>query len=801
MRLRTAGIRFATAMVLLAAPLFAPCVNAKGEPQDLQILAIVDVPFGAIPHTKIQLAPDGTTRITQAGRTAGEEPLVLTFRLTTEERARTRKAVVAARYFDTRDPARPPPTDSASWHVVIRLGDRQLEREDLGAHPGFEVLERELFRFVRQAQITAELRKGQTSSARSLLLHRFERGCVHPPALVDEIVACADGIDEPRRCGQAATPLVAMPVAEWLRGAGDLLARVEGERRGEVLTAWAGELGRKERAANRDAFLPVALAEVVARWRGWLDMGVRERTGLGWFLAMSLRDATTQAFEVAEQMARTLSKPGKPLVPQGLLATGEKAVPIVLRLLDAPQPGARECGAKMASLLLRVARKKTLVGEEELSDSDRAALEKRFGKEVVPALERHAQDVSESHAVREGCFHALDRWDGRVQAAKARAREEAAAARKRAEAERATAAGPEEPAGTLSISGRLLGPSDLPLPGFTVWAFGRGTWPAGRALTAEDGSFRVEGLAAGTYDLGCTGPGRHLASAVMQTPRVVKGAGAGSTDVVLRLPGTLIHGRLLDEAGAPAAGLVVVAQMRDPPRSQGLTYLSAAATTDAQGRFWLVRLVPGIYDLRIPGRPSVRGASDIETGPEERTVELLAGVSIAGRVVDETGAPLAGSLLSITESGKGPSEVLQRTQAVGGGTFRFTHLRPGRRYTVAASFGGGGEQRNALAKDVAPETTDLLLRIDTSPRLRFRIDYAGRGSAGWGVRLEGTAGGRPATRIFRENPVDWRGAPPGTWRVFAKVRNLDAKGLTTFTWIELGTVTTGEAETTLVVPR
>jgi len=802
MSLRAAWLWFAASALLVAATFFAPCARGEDEPEALGIEASVVVPLSQFPLTRITIAPDGATRIVQAGSTADEDAVTLTFRLTSEEMARAREAVVAARFFEPWGP-RSIATDQPTWHVTVRLGDRALEREKIYAEPEFEPLGRHLMPFARQARMTAELRRGDFALARSILCYRFDAGVAHPVALVEEVVACATRIEDAKRCAAAARLLACFPdVKDWVRGAEDLLSRLEGDRRGAVLWTWATDLRMAERADHRAAFTPLALAEVAAEWRRWPAMSVQERAGVGALLAMLLRDGRPQAFEIAESMAGTFGTPDEPFVPEGLLATGEEAVPVVLRLLGAPEPGARASGAKMAYVQISVVRRRMGLGED-LPEDVLTALERRFGAEVVPALERRVQDPAESYAVRKTCLAALDRWDGRVEAAKAEAREaEAAAAaeRKRQAAERErTASPPPPPTGTLVIAGRLLGPSDVPLPGFEVYALTGDGRPAGHALVAEDGSFHLDGLAAGTYDVVCVGPGEGLGGLRRAGPPIATGVLAGAADLLLHLPGSLIRGRVIDAAGEPVVGQRVVAQMRDPPSEQGATCSSAMVTTNADGRFLFLRLIPGLYDLSTPGWLALQGADGIETGPEERTVRRLDGAAIAGRVVDETGAPLAGVFVSLSEAGTGWN-TLQGVQTSGEGTFRLVHLAPSHDYKVGAAL-GGPPQRGAVAESVASGTEDLVLRIDTRPHLCFSVDFGDRGNADSKLRVERIDGGPPLVRDFRGSPVKWAPAPPGTWRVLARVRDMDANGVVTYPWVEVGTVTTGEPSKTLVVPR
>jgi len=784
-------------LLLLVAAMPARLAEGEDEPKPLRISATSTVPLRRSGLIRIDIEPDGSTRVTQAARVDVKPSLVLTLRLTPEELDQGRRAVVAARFFESWGAERPALHEDL-WNVTVRLGDVKRARASIGTLPAFKPLREYLFRFVTLADIVAGLRRGESDLARSTLRSRSVGRIVQPSVLVTELVACAAGREDPTRCAAVAKLLVALPASkDWLRGANELLPRIEGERRAAVLAAWAGELRAGERAAHRAAFAPLALTEVAATWQRWLSMGPTELRAFWFLLSMLLRDGTPQASEIAEQMARTLGAPGKPVVSPGLLATGTAAIPIVRRLLEAPEPGARASGAEMAYIQIRVVRGKMGIGIKFTADV-LAALERRFGEEIVPLLERLAQDAAESYAVRQTCLHALDHWDGRVKAAKAQARALREAERERVKAERSKRVPATPPAGTLAIAGRLLGPSDIPLPGFGVHAKGLDGRSRGSAATAADGSFRIGGLAAGAHDLSYTIPHQSARWAWARSSPTATGVAAGTEGVILRLSGSLIRGRLVDAAGAPVLRRRVIAQMRNAPSVQGPAYGSAFADTDGQGRFWLVQLLPGVYDLQVVGHRALHGATGIEAGPEQRTVRLLTGTAIAGRLVDETGAPMGGVRVSLSESAP-RWDTLQSATTRHDGTFRLVDLDASRRYRVWAQL-PSPTPRVAVAEDVVTGTLDLELRMDTTPRLRFRVDFGKRGP-GWGIRVERVGGGPRVVHSFTRSPVNWPAAPPGTWKVSAQVRDVDGQGKFSLQWLEVGTATTGEPEKTLTVPQ
>ena len=788
---------------LLAAAGFASATHAD-EPAPLRIEASVGYALSGTPPTTITVESDVAT-VRQKATKGSPQGFSLSFFLTPTERQDLRAAVAAARFFDTWGGSTGV-TDGPTWEVTVRSGSDERTRNHVYGQPEFEPLQRHLQRFVTQANVTRELREGAFDGVRSLLVYRSGGEVFRVLALAPEIVACASKLDAPARCATAAAILVHLPATEaWAQAAGELLATIDSDRRGAVLVGWVAELRPAAQTRSRAAFQPLAIAELDASWPRYASMSGLERAGCGALLDLLLEDRLPHAFEVAERMAQSLGTVEKPFVPPGLLETGADALPVAARLLQSPEAGGRRSGAEVARIFASVLHRHQ-GSSRALSPADREALERRFPLEMVPVLERATQDAGQPYGVRQACADALDAWDGRVRAAEAEARrvEEArrvAEAERRAEEDvRKTGTTPMLE-GSLVITGRLVAGGDVPLPSFGVWANRTDGRCLRSAKTAADGTFRVEGLAEGVYDLEVVLPEERLRLG-RGMPHAAEGVVAGTGDVVLRLPGSLLHGRLLDATGAPAAGRRLMAQMRDAPTLQGPAYGSAAATTDAQGRFWFVRLLPGLYDLEVPAAPVLRGAASLETGPEERTVRILGGGFVAGRVVDETGAPLEGAFVTAYKPDATWSP-LQSGSTARDGAFRLEPLDPATPCRVAAQFVYfGGDGRSAIADSVEVGTADLALRIDTGPRLLLRVAFGGRGGElRKSIRLTRVEGGPVTARTFDGPAVDWRMALEGTWTVAAHVRDVDALGVPTHVWVDLGTVRRGEPERTFDVPR
>lgn len=271
--------------------------------------------------------------------------------------------------------------------------------------------------------------------------------------------------------------------------------------------------------------------------------------------------------------------------------------------------------------------------------------------------------------------------------------------------------------------------------------------------------------------------------------------------MLIRLPGTLIRGRLVDAAGAPLRQFDVIARPRGS--TQEWPRLSNPARTDAEGRFVIVRLPPDIYDV-VANRSDIFSLHDgvgLEPGPEEHRLAVQPGAPIAGRLLDESGAPSAGTRIELLEPDPDWFS-FRSTRTSADGSFRFEAvdpLREHRLHTVATA--PDGTPRGVCLEGVRGGAEGLVLRIGPAPHLRFRVNRNGRGPCEPEVNIVRIAGGPTLWHRFDQDAVDWVAAPAGTWKVRVRVLDLDAEGVPGCTWVDAGTVRTGEPERELVVPR
>jgi protocatechuate 3,4-dioxygenase beta subunit len=305
-----------------------------------------------------------------------------------------------------------------------------------------------------------------------------------------------------------------------------------------------------------------------------------------------------------------------------------------------------------------------------------------------------------------------------------------------------------EPLRIVLRPGQALGPL---LEGTVVHPDGA---PAPGALVAL-GSARARADAAGRFRLHCgwCAPETPLVALARGfQPAIVAGYGARIDPLApslpperLQLPGPelVLAGKLVDADGAPLKGWRV--GLADPtpldpggnPResAEGESGVRVEVRSDVRGGFSFSGLSARSYTLLASGRDrttrlQVVVCSDpVPAGT--RDVLLRAGRNagvraLVGRVVDETGAPVADASVGLGRVAlpSGASEhALQgrlRTRSDAAGRFEISGAPPGTLYLVATR---PGLLPRRLEIDPAARTDALLLRLDT-PR-PFRFEFAG----------------------------------------------------------------------------
>lgn len=204
------------------------------------------------------------------------------------------------------------------------------------------------------------------------------------------------------------------------------------------------------------------------------------------------------------------------------------------------------------------------------------------------------------------------------------------------------------------ISGRVVAPDGAPVAGAQVGLREAGSRsPFGgfaqrRATSDERGEYRFTGLAPGSYELDADASGYAPAAAV----RVATAAGGAAADAVLELrAGRVVRGQVVDRDRRAVVGaeIFVRSAARGGPMviefggGGGSTRQEPDAVSGPDGRF-LLRGLPEEGAARLTARAQgfASGRATVEDGDAEILITLTPALTLAGKLVNEKGAGVAG---------------------------------------------------------------------------------------------------------------------------------------------------------------
>lgn len=319
-----------------------------------------------------------------------------------------------------------------------------------------------------------------------------------------------------------------------------------------------------------------------------------------------------------------------------------------------------------------------------------------------------------------------------------------------------------------AIRGHVLDARGRPLAG-QVMASAASMGPDGAprwANIAGDGSYEVQGLAAGDYALTVDNEGPELFARVTVIDRdVVFDFTAAAT---VRLAGKVVRG------GAPVAGIVVTASSN----GEWLTPQTSAAD---DGSFVFPALAPGRY--RVHGKDELGNQSPehvvvLTADHDPAAIEIAMPVphSIRGVVVDEDGGPLRDALVSARATASLSTEATRRAElraakAGGAGTtlsdahgeFVLTGVAKGQTYTVMAQRRGGG----SATKEGVRAGDHARLQLAATATMRGTVTASSGPSALW---VELYAGGGLVHResfVLGSGKFEFDDVDPGEYEVRA----------------------------------
>jgi len=200
------------------------------------------------------------------------------------------------------------------------------------------------------------------------------------------------------------------------------------------------------------------------------------------------------------------------------------------------------------------------------------------------------------------------------------------------------------------IAGRVIGPDGMGIPGARVMAmnYGNTTGSRGEAVADPTGAFQIDGLQDGSYILMVDAPGYRA----LRMNRVQVGEMNVQVEMAKQ---ACIAGRVFDSEGAPVASFTGSALRTSP--ELGATPIFEATSVEntfsktSDGAFELCGLDPGTYAVQISAAGYAPTLSEPFTVAEAQplptiNVRLTRGGTIKGRVLDSSGAPIAGVRVS-----------------------------------------------------------------------------------------------------------------------------------------------------------
>ncbi len=205
------------------------------------------------------------------------------------------------------------------------------------------------------------------------------------------------------------------------------------------------------------------------------------------------------------------------------------------------------------------------------------------------------------------------------------------------------------------IGGTVLGPDGKPVAEARVIAmmFQNDKSSRGEGKSDETGTFKIDGLAPGSYVLQVDAKGYRT----QRANRVATGDMTIKIELVSKLT---VSGKVV-EGGTPVTAFTAQALRTSANPTPGApqifenTDVKEFFASQPDGRFELQGFDPGTYAVRISAEGFAPTISDTFTvladqAPPPLTIRLQRGGKIEGRVVDSAGAPVAGAKVSSHDS-------------------------------------------------------------------------------------------------------------------------------------------------------
>jgi hypothetical protein len=279
------------------------------------------------------------------------------------------------------------------------------------------------------------------------------------------------------------------------------------------------------------------------------------------------------------------------------------------------------------------------------------------------------------------------------------------------------------------VEGRVFTPDGTPASGALVSVASAdsaypkeyGSREGYQAVAEADGTFIVDGLEPGLYDVEAMSPGFAPARAVdVKVP---------ASGVELRLAsGVRLAGLVMEEGGTPVPAFVVNVLLRYGPLER-LSF-AQARFIDASGQFEFRGLTPGRYVVQVSAAGFVPSEREVEVtrGTEEvrADVMLARGARLEGRVLSAgSRQPIPGARVAV-ESGMSADALAPLFDAVTGadGAFSLEGI-PGTGVTLVVSAPGHNGRLLSGVRPSAPLEIELTA---TAPDAGPKVELVGIGA-------------------------------------------------------------------------
>lgn len=332
-----------------------------------------------------------------------------------------------------------------------------------------------------------------------------------------------------------------------------------------------------------------------------------------------------------------------------------------------------------------------------------------------------------------------------------------------------------------TVRGRVVDEGALPVPGARVVLLPAGDLSTRKsviagirgpetdfraAATSDQGTFVLRHISAGRYDLVVT----KTSFSPLEQPGIEIAGEESEVDlgVVELLPAVAIEGRIVNEQGAPVSGARVLVSLLVEAGSLGHRGVGEIRSGE-EGRFRVPDLARGdVVELRVEhAEYGTRVLSEI-IAPTPRPLEIVLPLrtSLAGRVLDEAGQPVAGAqVLARPEGTRTPmllymasTGIDPRGQTDGEGRFEIAEVEPGRLRVIVRANGYQPATRSSIEAPPGARIEGLQIVLESGANVSGRVlDAEGRAVQGtWvegpgarqrtggdgGYRLEGLVPGR-----------------------------------------------------------